>query len=632
MKHFYLAFSILAIISDLFSQTTGSFSDKVSLNGQDRIISGYVPTNYDTTFNYQLMICLHGSGDNSNNYRNTLINTLNWKTVFTNTIFICPDGGDDYYSDFSNPPGDEEIIGKAIDYAVKKFKIDTNNIILQGFSLGGRSALKYGLDYPIKFKGLLLNTPAIQGLDDALNKIPAFNEYFNYKNASKVPIFITCGENDYLYFSTISPMLEQLILNNCKLKFISFPGVDHTIPNKPSIINSCLIFFEEPSSHQYDLEIYKIEMEDRFCNSNPNAKVFIRNLGKNIINSFDLNYKLTGNVKTFKWTGNLKSYEHIVILIPDLNPSIDKDSLIVNIDTLNNNIPDTIVNNNRAAKFFEVISNGKSLPVIEGFENNSDGWLFPVTGSIFSWYVDNEVYNQGKASISNFNTILLFYSLGDVESFLTPVLDLTSVDNPKMTFDYAFNYHKYTPPYFTQDVIFADTLDVSISFDCGMTFQTLFKKGGSELATVQNPIVNPLNVEACFFNPKKNEWKTLEIPLDQFSNAKEAIIKFSYISGMGGNIFIDNIRFNEKSSSQKTETIQELVIYPNPSSEKIFIDNSENKILKMQLFDINGRCVYNTELESGINEENISSLKSGIYMIRLETENKNIQKKLIIIK
>ena len=630
MKHFYLTWIILSLISNGFSQTTGSFSDKVSFNGQDRIISGYVPTNYDTTTTYQLMICLHGSGDNSNNYRNALINSLNWKSVFNKTIFICPDGGDDYYSDFSNPPGDEEIIQKTLDYAFKKFKIDSNNIILQGFSLGGRSALKYGLDNPEKFKGLLLNTPAIQGLADALNKIPASGEYYNYKNSSKVPVFITCGENDILYMTTIPPMLEQLILNNCKVKFISFPGVDHTIPNKPSVINSCLTFFEEPSSAQYDLEIFKIEMEDRFCNEFPEAKVYIRNLGKSIINSFDLNYKITGSDDTFKWTGNLGSFEHAVITLPDLNPSVGADSLIVNIGLLNNSISDTFVTNNRSAKLFEIITNGVSLPVTEGFENNSDGWIFPVTGSLFYWYTDNEVYNEGKASLSNFNTILIFYTLGDIESFLSPIVDLTSIANPKISFDYAFNYHKYTPPYFTQDVVFADTLDVSISLDCGMNFQTLYKKGGAELATVLTPIVNPLSIEACFFTPKKNEWKTLDIQLDQFSNAKEAIIKFSYISGLGGNIYIDNIKFNEKSSALHTVSNQDLLVYPNPATNKIFIDNSQNNFVKMQLFDITGRCVLDSDMEQGINEKNVGSLNNGIYLIRLEGKNMNIQKKLVI--
>ena len=44
----------------------------------------------------------------------------------------------------------------------------------------------------------------------------------------------------------------------------------------------------------------------------------------------------------------------------------------------------------------------------------------------------------------------MFYTNGDIESFLSPIIDLTSVQNPKMAFDYAYNYEKDTTPYVTK--------------------------------------------------------------------------------------------------------------------------------------------------------------------------------------
>jgi poly(3-hydroxybutyrate) depolymerase len=113
MKQTLLLLALLAIFSTRSqAQKTGSFTDTVLFNGGDRILSCYVPPAYDSTVKYQLMVCLHGMGDNSNNYRNALISSLNWKTVFPFTIFICPSGGSDANGDFSTPPGDEEIIKK----------------------------------------------------------------------------------------------------------------------------------------------------------------------------------------------------------------------------------------------------------------------------------------------------------------------------------------------------------------------------------------------------------------------------------------------------------------------------------------------------------------------------------------
>lgn len=96
------------------------------------------------------MVCLHGLGDNKQQYRNSLINTLKWPTLFPNTIFICPDGGDDKNKDFYQPAGDEAFILAALNYGLNNYTINPNKILLQGFSLGGRSALKFALDNPEK--------------------------------------------------------------------------------------------------------------------------------------------------------------------------------------------------------------------------------------------------------------------------------------------------------------------------------------------------------------------------------------------------------------------------------------------------------------------------------------------------
>ena len=622
----FIALILISISSK--AQQIGIFSDTINFMSQDRILSCYVPTNYDSTIKYQLMVCLHGMGDNSNNYRNALINSLNWKTLFTNTIFICPDGGSDANKDFSTPSGDEEIIAKCIEYAKNHYTIDTNNIILQGFSLGGRSALKYGLDNPSKFKGLLLNTPAIQGLDDALNIIPTIGMYYNYANAPKIPIYITCGGADQIYVYTIDKILEILKKNDAVVKLVSVTGLNHSIPNS-TYVSPCLSFFNDPSTAAYDLDIFEIDLPDRACNSLIMPKIYVRNLGSTNVTSFELNYHLNSINSTFNWSGNIGPYQHTLVTLPQLTADTGNQTLDVSIGKINTSHTDSLTANNQLTKSFIIATKGNPYPVFEGFEGNMDGWIFPITGSVFSWFPDNTVHHTGLASIAAFNTILMFYTNGDIESFLSPVINLTSVPNPKMAFDYAYNYHKYTPPYFTSDVVFADTLEISISLDCGVTFERLFKKGGADLATAQSPIVNPLSIQQCFFAPKSSEWQTEIIDLNKFANESNTIIKFSYISNMGGSINIDNINFSKDVSIENEKTEISLNIYPNPAIDRVYIDFTEKQVVKMQVFNMIGECVLQRELNNFKNEIDISSLSKGIYIIGISNIQGTIQKKLI---
>ncbi len=78
-------------------------------------------------------------------------------------------------------------------------------------------------------------------------------------------------------------------------------------------------------------------------------------------------------------------------------------------------------------------------------------------------------------------------------------------------------------------------------------------------------------------------------------------------------------------------------VYPNPANEvlKASFNLSESSQLSIKIFDINGRIVFeevNRSYRLGINEVelNTSNLKSGIYFIRINGENLNIENKFIV--
>lgn len=610
------AFFLLTLLCALSSQgqTTGSFNETISFNGSDRTLSCFVPTDYDANKDYELIIALHGLGDNSTNYRNTLISTIKWRRIFPNAIIICPDGGSDQNSDFSEPAGDEAIIDESIAFAKANYSIDPNNITLQGFSLGGRSAMKYGLDYPEKFKALLLNTPATQGIKDILNQLPG-GAYFNYANASKIPMYITCGDEDVLYYTVHERMIEVLKQNDAVFEYNAVAGMGHSIPAN-AILDRCISFFANPSVGNLNADIFKIQLDEIQCDKNVESTVLLRNVGEMNITSVELSYEVDGVSKTTTWNGNLTPFGHAEISLPDVVAENGKQELLVTIKKVNGMV-DTFTTDNSLSRKFLVSTKGIANSYAEGFEGDMENVIIPKTSSVFGWYQDEKARN-GTFGISAINTFRIFDTHNNVESFLLPPMDVSSLNTPFFNFDYAFNFHSFTPPYFTANVDFADTLQISISQDCGKTYEVLFRKGGKDLATVSSPIINPLSVGQGLFSPKLEEWKREIIDLSDYKPVDNAIIKFDYISGLGGTIFVDNFNFSNTASVNKT-TLTNVRLFPNPTNNLIHIE-SATPLESYEILALDGKSVLKGVLETN-GDVRIGDLPQGLYTVVLQSTN-----------
>ncbi len=74
-------------------------------------------------------------------------------------------------------------------------------------------------------------------------------------------------------------------------------------------------------------------------------------------------------------------------------------------------------------------------------------------------------------------------------------------------------------------------------------------------------------------------------------------------------------------------------IYPNPAKETLFIKNTSYLTLKTAtLFDVNGRNITEHDISEGSNFKtiNISGISSGIYFIKIATDEASITRKLVI--
>lgn len=626
MKKIILLLALAISLSlSVSAQKTGSFDEIINFNGEARTLSYYVPLDYSPDSTYKLMVGLHGSGDNSANYRNGINNQLSWQDSIKKTIFVYPDGGNDQVRDFYAPEGDEQIINEAINSAKSLYpNIDENEIILQGFSLGARSALKFGLDNHIFFKGLVLNTPAIQGIYD-LDNNPIASLMFAYENASQIPIAIVHGEADFAYLE-INQKLERKLIDNDGIVFrVQIPNMPHTIP--PAQFESTFFnFVNNPYRNGVDIHFVDLELPQRTCSDFVQPELLLRNFGGIPSGAININYSINGQSYDFVYDVNLEPYQSF--RIPLVNDYILKDGendIKVTLISIGNG-EEINPNNNTLEAKINYYSQAIAEPITMGFEGNEkyfEDWFSETDGNLLTWEVDETVAKSGSKSLTTFNTILLFASFGLSEDFLSPYFDLTQLTNKIVKFDLAFNYQKYTPPYFTEDVIFTDTLKVAISTDCGETYELLYEKSGAELATTNEPILNPLEIQSTIFTPTANDWRTETIDLSDYSDYNNVSLKFSLVSGQGGSIYLDNIKIGDSQTSVDSEEATTFSLSPNPATSELnILENDGTKISNYTITNLSGEKVGTYTNSKKID---VSGLSSGVYFITKEGTNELIK-------
>lgn len=74
-----------------------------------------------------------------------------------------------------------------------------------------------------------------------------------------------------------------------------------------------------------------------------------------------------------------------------------------------------------------------------------------------------------------------------------------------------------------------------------------------------------------------------------------------------------------------------VIIYPNPAKDKMFVlmDSRQVKSYRIELFQPNGQVLFSKESMENRSEIDLSTLNSGVYFVRISSENSTLVKKLI---
>jgi ELWxxDGT repeat protein len=107
-----------------------------------------------------------------------------------------------------------------------------------------------------------------------------------------------------------------------------------------------------------------------------------------------------------------------------------------------------------------------------------------------------------------------------------------------------------------------------------------------------------------------------------------------YTKPHGEEIYITNANLilNSKDINEGLEDISDkFVLYPNPAKNEVnILSNDQSKIKKVQLFDLTGKLLSIGIFDNKEVKFNVNNLKSGIYLVKVQSENYTSTKKLVI--
>lgn len=621
MKKIYSAILLGLFFCRIASaQQTGSFDMTVNFAGNPNFpISFYVPSNYNPANPYKLVVGLHGLGGTCQNYRNYLAQNVAGvpSSPVYNAIVVAPGNGDGPNTDYWTFPCDTSIISIAMNLAKNNYNIDPNNIFLQGISLGGRAALRYGLINYWKFRGIELWCPAIQSIAEANNQT---SFVYPYTNGKYIPISISIGSEDgYIQNGQIHTSLVQLTNLGAPVNLQIELGAPHGAPSSAYIFNNYNYINAKASTYAMnDACISDIVTPfDEECVTSFAPVINIQNKGSNNLTSAVINFQIDGGpIQTYNWSGNLIRLGKASVTLPAQTVSLGTHTFNA-YTSFPNGGTDGFPSNDAIIKNFSSLTNG-SLSLSEGFQSATYppfGWKNTGTDKVWTWQKITGIGANGSNACIRFDNYT-YDKTGKKYSIRTGEYDFSNATNPVLSYNYA-----YAP--LNSGGLYTDTLAVYYSTNCGSTWNLLLAKGGMALSSTGGSTTT-------YFVPTTSQWDNQIINLSSLTGQPKVMFAFESHPGWGNLMYLDNISLSGVVGISENIFEESISVYPNPMGSSATII-SEMKSCTMRVFDLTGNLVRSIsdiqQFPLTIQRENLSS---EMYFVELRSENKIERTKLVV--
>lgn len=305
---------------------------------------------------------------------------------------------------------------------------------------------------------------------------------------------------------------------------------------------------------------------------------------------------------------------------------------------------------------FDAVGN-YSVELIVGNENGGDTIQqtnYVTIGSEAGYFDDNfesGAFTQGSWRVENpdnSNTWEIFYISGNGGSVAAGVnfrdyfsimqrdrliskpFDLTNYNDANLSFDHAYAQNaSYTQV--------TDSLIVLVSADCGETWERIaaFGEDGSGNFATHQP------AEEVFWPEEAEDWcgngwgsNCNSIDLSAWAGMNDVRIAFETVSFYGNPLIIDNIIISQfVGEAELDNPIYQVEVFPNPAKDVIHVNlnaDLQQEKIHIQLFDAQGRLMYDTFSVGDLQLNRAENWKAGLYLLQITGEQIQMQKKLFL--
>ena len=318
--------------------------------------------------------------------------------------------------------------------------------------------------------------------------------------------------------------------------------------------------------------------------------------------------------------------------IPDLE-TFDASSITENSAILNGSIytPDCV----ESVTSQGFVYSTESFPVYE----NTPNLDWTISGNITgSWERSTNASSPNLSPIDNDNNYasfrirsIDFIDAGETHTLMTPGIDLSDIpSNTPVRAYFDLAYAKRTDN--TNDI-----LEVHVSKDCGRTW---IKRWDRECNEDSDNLSTNGGANVVFpYTPLNNHWEQQSVNINNYVGESNVSLKFVF-SGSGGNwLYIDNFVVCKTADLYLTkESYSKLNIFPNPSNGDATIEFSLHKDsdVEVRFTNLYGAVLaqVSLELKAELNriqlKELYSSLKAGIYFVKITQNGVSTTKKVVI--